>query len=512
LEEAIMTVERQSTGFLSAGAFSFDARDLLAIGFRHQRLIVLTFLVIFAVGAAVALSLPRVYEPEMKILVKQERADPIVTSEDRPTFQTNLGVTEQEINSEMELLRSRDLHEKVVVATGLHMRKDDSFSAWLKTQLNIASEEGMDANIQIAQAALDLQRSLTIEPLAKSHLIRVAYRSSDPQLAAEVTNTLGELYLAKHLAVHRPVGAFGFFEQETARYRRELETIQAQLVDHERREGVVSVQVERDTALRQLTDFEAILEKTRVEISEVQGRIRALEAQVAVTPERKTTAIRETSSDPQGHQRNTLLGLELKRVELLQVFQPNYPPVQELEKQIAATKNAIAETESNPVVERTTDRDATHEWLTTELARNRAELPVLQARAAGMEQSIREFQEKTRRLEQIQVVQDNLMRDAKLAEENYLTYSRKQEEARISNELDSQRIVNVAIAETATVPFEPAGLGRSLILLLALVLASIGSLGVALVVDFFDPAFRTPDEVEALLGSPVVAALPVRGR
>jgi uncharacterized protein involved in exopolysaccharide biosynthesis len=122
------------------------------------------------------------------------------------------------------------------------------------------------------------------------------------------------------------------------------------------------------------------------------------------------------------------------------------------------------------------------------------------------------FQDKARRLDEVQTVQDNLSRDAKLAEQNYLIYARKQEEARISNELDVQRIVNVAIAEAATVPFVPAGPGKALILLVAGILAAVGSVVLAFVVDYIDPSFRTPDEVEGFLGVPVVAAIPRSGR
>ena len=51
--------------------------------------------------------------------------------------------------------------------------------------------------------------------------------------------------------------------------------------------------------------------------------------------------------------------------------------------------------------------------------------------------------------------QDDLVRDVKTAEDNYLLYLRKREEARISDALDSKRIVNVSIAEAATVPALP---------------------------------------------------------
>ena len=288
--------------------------------------------------------------------------------------------------------------------------------------------------------------------------------------------------------------------------------MQKQVADHARAAGVVAVQEEKETALKQLMEFEANLQRTRVDVAEARERIRALDAQAAVTPSRVTTEVREASSDLLEQQRATLLTLELKRLGLLQVFQPGYPPVQEVEKQIALTRAAITAAETSPILEKTTARDATHEWLTTELARSRSLLPSLEARAEATVRSIRAFQEKARRLDTVQIIQDNLIRDAKLAEQSYLIYARKQEEARISNELDVQRIVNVAITEPATVPFVPAGPGKKVILLLALMLAGMGSIMLAFVVDYVDPSFRTPDEVQAFLGVPVLAALPRSAR
>jgi capsular polysaccharide biosynthesis protein len=65
----------------------------------------------------------------------------------------------------------------------------------------------------------------------------------------------------------------------------------------------------------------------------------------------------------------------------------------------------------------------------------------------------------------------------------------------------------VAIAESPTVPFEPAGPGKALILLLALAVAFVCSVVVAFVVDYLDPSFRTPEEVRAFLGVPVLASV-----
>ena len=67
-----------------------------------------------------------------------------------------------------------------------------------------------------------------------------------------------------------------------------------------------------------------------------------------------------------------------------------------------------------------------------------------------------------RDLQQAAIVQQDLLRTAKTEEDNYLLYLRKQEEARINDALDARGILNVAIAEPATVPALPA---RSFLLL-----------------------------------------------
>ena len=56
----------------------------------------------------------------MKILVKRERVDPIMSADPNAPPQGRADVTEDELNSEVELLKSRDLLEQVAVASGLH--------------------------------------------------------------------------------------------------------------------------------------------------------------------------------------------------------------------------------------------------------------------------------------------------------------------------------------------------------------------------------------------------------
>jgi uncharacterized protein involved in exopolysaccharide biosynthesis len=163
---------------------------------------------------------------------------------------------------------------------------------------------------------------------------------------------------------------------------------------------------------------------------------------------------------------------------------------------------------SNPIREETTNRDATHEWIRAELAKARAELVALHARMAATGRSVEIYRAEARDLGKAELDQQDLLRVAKTAEENFLLYSRKQEEARISDELDKRKFLNVSVAEEATPPVFPSSPNWPLNLFLGGLLACFASIGLALTADYVDRSFRTPAEVELVLDVPVLAYLP----
>jgi uncharacterized protein involved in exopolysaccharide biosynthesis len=208
----------------------------------------------------------------------------------------------------------------------------------------------------------------------------------------------------------------------------------------------------------------------------------------------------------------TLLQLQLKYSDMKTKYAPEYEPLREVKTQIEQTELALAEAKHNLVREETQDFDPTHEWIQAELAKANVDLPALKGREAATEQIIRQYREAARKLDAQQVMQDALIRDAKVAEDNYLLYLRKMEEARIGDALDAKKILSVAIADPATVPVLPAGLGWTLSLLIVGCASLVVSVGVAFVADRLDPSFRTPDEVRAYLETSVLATVPRNGK
>src|SRR5439155_17907025 len=102
---------------------SLTLRDFLAVGFRHRRLLVLCFFTIVFLSILYPFVLPS-YESETKILVKHERPpDPVGTSTDVKPIYSPDAVTEEELNSVIELIKSQDLLRQVVITCDLYHPK-----------------------------------------------------------------------------------------------------------------------------------------------------------------------------------------------------------------------------------------------------------------------------------------------------------------------------------------------------------------------------------------------------
>lgn len=492
-----------SQDFISSGSghnLSFTLRDFVAIGFRHKRLLMLCFSGLVLGTIVAVLLMPPKYEAVTKILVKRERVDPVVTAQRDDNMQVKEDISEEELNSEIELIESDDVLRQTVKACGLENHKS------MLSYLGVKQSE----DEKVSKAILRLKADLKVELLKKSNVISIGYSSSKPKTAQHVLEVLSNAYIEKHLAVHRPEGQVKFFEQETDRYRQNLAQSEAELKKFADEQGGVAPQLARDITLQKLNDFSATLESTRAEMASTEQRINDLEKQMGTTPDRLTTQVRE-SDDAQVLEKlkSTLMGLELKRTELLTKYQPTYRLVQEIDKEIADTHAAIQAEQEKPIKEETTDQNPTYNYLRTELAKAKADYSALEARAAATQSIVTIYQATARNLEEKGLIQQDLLRNEKANEENYLLYLRKQEEARMAEALDEQRILNVAVAEAPNVPYSPTN-SKLLFGFVGLLLSATLSVGAVFAVEYMDSSFRTPTEVISELNIPVLASVPHR--
>jgi uncharacterized protein involved in exopolysaccharide biosynthesis len=472
-------------------------REIAAVLFRQRRAFACAAVLVFAAAVFYGMGGAR-YQAHMRILVRPGRADaPVSAGENAPLDLTHLAITEEELNSEVELLRDDDVLRKVVLENRLGGRD------WLHF---LRLGEGPDQRVE--RAARRLAKQLKVESVKKTDLIAVSYASDDPQRAAKVLRSVADAYLAKHMTVHRPGGEVHFFEQETGESRHQLELAKNQLLEFTQSHGVVEAAQERDLALQKLSEVDASYRQTQIDLAETRQRVAELESELATMPERTTTLL-HTADNPELLKalKASLLDLQLKRTQLLTKFVPTHRLVQEVDQQIAQAEAAIAAASAAPVRDETTDKNSHYEWAKLELERARVQLRGLEARAGATAVQESAYRSTAWKLGRDAITQQDLENTEKTAEDNYLLYLRKQDQARMADALDQRGIVNVAIAEEPVAPALPVW-STWTVLAMGLVGATLAGGGAAFAADYLDPALRTPDEVVACLNAPVLASFP----
>lgn len=472
-------------------------RELAMVLFQHWALFCGITGLVF-VAAVVYAFAGATYRAQVRVLVRRGRSDPPVTAQQNapPDF-SRVEVSEEDLNSEVELLKDEDVLRRVVEANDL---EDHDWLRWLRPHEEKAA--------RVERAVKRLANRLNVESIKKTNLIAVSYDAGDPQLAAQVLRSLSNIYLEKHMQVHRPAGQLHFFDQQTGESRQQLEEAKRKLLAFTRSHGVVVAAQERDLILQRIDALEETSRQTQVEMSETGHRVQELDLELAELPQRTTTQVR-TADNPELLRalKAGLLDLELKKTQLLTKFEPNHRLVQEVEQQIQQANSAIAAESLTPVHDETTDKNADYEWAKSEVEKARVDMKGLQAREAETSAQLKEYRRLARQLGEDAITQDDLTSSEKAAQENYLLYVKKREEARMGDALDEGGIVNVAIAEQPVAPALPVW-PPAAVVLVGFVTALASGTGVVFAADYLDPALRTPEEVIACLEIPVLASLP----
>ncbi len=478
----------------SRPAVSPTPREVAATLFRRPQLTAGAFAFVLVATMLFVIFSAR-YESHFKVLLRRGRFDPVVSSQPPGTMDfARPDITEEELNSEVELLRDEDLLRQVVKTAGL-IPADTAES---------------DRPAAIEHAARKLSRRLNVEALKKSNLVQVSYKDTSPEQAARVLATLSELYVQRHTDLQRPPGENQFFDQQTSSYEKRLQQSETELASFTRNRGIASAALERDIALQKLGEADAGYRQIDQDRVETERRIDMLGEQLKAFPSRSVTLKRWADNPGALEKMKThLLDLLLKRTDLLSRYEPSYRLVQEVEQEIAETKALIAAEALAPVRDETTDKDPNYEWARLELEKaevQRAGLLARQNDASAQVATLRMF---AQRLQTASLDQQDLMRTSKAEEDNYLLYLHKREEARIGDALDERRILNVAVVEPPSAPALPVH-SMLLYFVLAFGLAMVFSIGAAFITEYFDPTVRTPDEAYGLLDVPVLAWLPAK--
>jgi uncharacterized protein involved in exopolysaccharide biosynthesis len=423
----------------------------------------------------------------MKILVRKERVDPVVTTgqNSTPELQT-MSVREEDLNSEVELLKGDDLLREVVVQAGLVPAGDND-------------------PVVIAKALRKLKRNLDVSAVTKTNLISARYESSTPEQSRRVLETLGSLYLGKQRNVQGRDFQVSFFDQQVREHGNGLEAAEAKLLDFTRRTGVVSADLERDLTIRQMKGMSEERMQINAEIAEVRGRAEQLAVQMFSQPARISTESK-AADNPQllNQLKGTLLGLQLKRTELLNKYDPHYRLVENINAEIETAQSMLDAQARAPVREDTSSINPTRLAIETELAKATAQLTGLRDKASQLSRSSAYLEHSVQDLAEKDAEQEILLRNVKTEKDQYQLYVEKLEQARMTHSLDKGGILNVVVAQEPVAPALPQN-SPIAVLTAALITGGLLSFGAAFLSDIFDPTVRNAAELGEALHVPILA-------
>jgi len=436
---------------------------ILALVMKRKWLVLGLFTIVFGPAIAYVLSVPKKYEAEVKLILKKNRSE-VTIGGTAPNTAAALG--EGEVAAEIELLKGRELYEQVVRAAGLAKGKSALAQAEAVGQ--------MDANLKIQQ-------------IGKTSIISLRNTSPSAETAAKVPNLLAELYLKKHIEVHGNNGAARFFDERTAFYQRQLEEAQTALT-HFRQTGDVSlINEQKQGYLRRASDLKAALEEADSQARDGEVRLRLLAKQRSAQPLQVETGSRTVRTSALAERlKGSLIDLQARRAELLTKYDPQYRLVKEADQQLSDMRAAL-ERESQPqVVDTSQAPNPLRQSLEAESLRLESQVAGLRVRREALVADLSEYRARQSRLEELTGNHNDLERSVKIAEENFLLYQRKLEEARLGDALDKRQILNVSVLERAAVPILPAPQHRAYLLLFGFFAAGFGALGGAFITDYLE--------------------------
>lgn len=506
------------------GWIRMDLTRYLEPLFIYQRTIWKTLILVGLACWVALLVWPRTYvsEGKFQLLVGRESVglDPSSTTTQTLLMQKTV---EEDINSALEVLGSRDVAEHVVREIGaeailsgyLPSGEGDSsrLNKWIGGLKSMAGDavsslitlSGIrDPISEEERAVLWLQQNVSVHAPKKSSTMIIGAEAKSAELAHAIVNSYTKHFIDRHVNVSTTEGSQQFFDEQAANAEATLNSAMSRRSELLRRHKMVSA----GSRFGSLTAQQSAIEST---IISTEAQIRQSESELIDLSERSDELALETVAGTQiapdatiSGMRLSLHALELEEQSLAPKYAESHWRVVQIKERVAAAREALAKLEQesesfsmapNPLRLK----------LEEDILRTKSRLVGLQSLLEESQQQLAVKQQEINDLLELEVQLEKLDREIEVAKKNLAGLREKQEQARVVENLRQKRISSVGIAQSATLVYKPASPNKLLII------AGFGALGIGLCIaligmkEFSRTGFRHPDELERFAGYPVLA-------
>ena len=466
---------------------------------RRQRTVAVTLAACLLLALVVSLLMTPKYESVSVIEVNKENSDLLGLDALQTAMSDSLDYT-LTLETQANVLRTDSLAFQVAEQLGLEKRKEFSLAdVWFDAGLARAEQ-----NLPLEKAPLRRRRisrsfhkALTVKTIPGTRVIEVHFLSPDPQLAADVANTLVGDYLEQYFRTryNATAQASEWLSKQLEELRSQAEAAQEKVVQYQKAKGILGTDEANNVVMakleelnKQLTAAEAnrILKQTGYQIAK-SGSAELLST---VGSSNLLGSLAGINSNPLAliqSLRSQQAELKVQYAQAATKYGPAYPRLIEMRNQLQELERTI-QAEIDKLAAR-----AENDFLA---ARNAEDL---------LRASFERQKEEANKLNDSAVRYTILKHDAESSRELYDGLLTKLKEAGVLAGLRSTNLVVVDPARSSAKPVRPSypvnlgvGLGIGL----------LGGIGLAFAREGFDSTIRSTQQVEAVAGLPAVGIIP----
>ncbi|BBO87707.1 GumC family protein [Desulfosarcina ovata] len=455
-------------------------RDVFFILFYKAKVFVSTVIVIAAVVIVYSLFTTPLYKASGSVLLK-----PLFDSSQRLHTQERfdvLPVSEQDINSEINIMRSDALLRQVVETLDLHKKTSTGVAA-------LFSKHSEDSSKTLENAVLRLRKAIEIKPVPISSIINVSLKGDDSKQITKIINTFLNAYIDYHINVHRPGGGVDFYSQQTENAKQMLRQAEEALKDFEKKESVIDIpeqKINNVTLMRALSQEASLLKAQISQTETILDKLRPF-----LKHGKPLDAIPE----------------ELRTHEILVDLQKALIPLL-VEKERIALMYPVGSVEYTDAQNQVNRIEKQIRVLRTQVLNGVAlDLEALNRRKTTIEVEMSNVERQSTRLTLNEIQLNRLKWEVEQRQRNYQLYLDIREDAIIQAQRERSRVANVSVTDWAiesSIPIYPKKVFMTLMALIAGIFAGIGG---AFAAFFLDHSIKRPEDIEKAFQLPVLGDL-----
>jgi len=477
-------------------------RILLHGLFRRWRLLVFITLTILGTILVVSWLWPSQFQAQSSVVILSRAYPDLLVP--RGQVQSRMLTSKEELNSEVEIIRSRPVLERVVKDLQLdHPKpvKEEGVAGAIRDVLREALKGvrwtmeaiGLSKKLTPAQtfeAAVEkLRTRLIVEPESDSQIIWIRYRSPEPELAEQVVNRVAKEYQQQHLSININRAESSFYAEQIEKVQGDLKGLQEQLLHLKEKSGIVSFSEQSRATLRKLETLDNSRTNVVKEIIRVRARVEKIQDLRRARPGLLIPLPELAAEQQLSALEDKYLNLQFQVKTVLQRYTKESRQYQVVTEQLGALRQQIKD------------------HVSTLLERDLAKLRELQAEEQAINQTVKEMKTEMEQLPTAEMNLANLERDIDTKQAILSVLLKKYQDSLLAQNTD-QRLENAKILSLAAVPLRPVFPNLPLNLALGLVLALVVSLSVGFLLEYWDDSLKIPEDVERFLGRSVFASIP----